>query len=156
MTRVSPLRSRVAVEARRVRNVGMPSTGLVEVGLAHLGRDGEHDVALLGDARDEVHDGPERLELDVGREAGDDPDRDLAADLEDRVLAAQGEQLRLREDRGEPLALQRLDEGRDVILRQLEREHRLVRVVRDRESGRCRSGGTVVALSSGQARRRRP
>src|SRR5690349_1445287 len=52
-----------------------------EVGLAHLGRDGEDDVALFGHARDEVDDRPERLELDVCREAGRDADRDLAAHL---------------------------------------------------------------------------
>src|SRR5437899_3156132 len=52
-----------------------------EVGLAHLGVDGEEDVALVRDARDEVDDGAEGLEGDIGGEAGRDPDRDLAPDL---------------------------------------------------------------------------
>src|SRR5206468_12865566 len=65
----------------------------------------EHDIALVRDLRDEADERPEGLELDVGREAGGDADRNLSADLEHRVLAAHREQLRLREDRGKALGL---------------------------------------------------
>ena len=92
-----------------------------EVGRAHLRGDRQEDVALVRDARDERDDGAEGFEHDVGGEAGCDTDRDLAAHLEDRVLPTHRHQLRLRQDRGEPLFLEELNDRRDVlIIRQIE------------------------------------
>src|SRR5262249_56648008 len=60
-----------------------------------------------------------------------DPDRNLAAHLEDRVLSAHGEELRLRVHGREPLGLQELDERGEVLLRKL--EHVLRRRAREVE-----------------------
>src|SRR5262249_11844070 len=92
-----------------------------EVRLAHLGCHGEYDVPFVRHARYEVHDRTEWLILDVGGEPGRDPDRDLAADLEHRVLAAHRHDPRLCEQRRQPLALEELDEDGDVVFRQPER-----------------------------------
>ena len=113
MAKLWPLARSTVVSARRVlqrRHVG----AVGEVELADLGRDLQADPVAVEHRRGEVQPDAEVLELDVGAVVADGRVGVLAAGQEVRRLAGARGQVRLGQDRDQPLLRQRLQHHVDV------------------------------------------